>query len=42
MRAFLRRNWLWILLPIALVAAGLAALLLVDGGSGSGFIYPLF
>ena len=42
-RGFLRENWLYIVLPIALVVIGLVALFLFGGGSdASPFIYNIF
>ena len=43
MGRFLRENWLYVVVPIVLVVAGLGALFLLGGGNGaSPFIYPIF
>jgi len=39
MREFIRENWLYILLPILFVIAGVAAILWFAGGDASGFHY---
>lgn len=42
MRRFLRENWLYVVLPVALVILGLAALWILGGSDSSPFIYPIF
>lgn len=42
MRRFLRENWLYIVLPIALVVIGLTALFLFNRDEASPFIYNIF
>lgn len=39
---FLRENWLYIVLPIALVLLGLVALVVFGDDSASNFIYNIF
>lgn len=41
MRAFLRQNWLYIALPIAVVSIGFLALLFLGEDSAADFIYPI-
>ena len=42
MRSFLRENWLYIVIPIAIVLLGLGALILLGDDSPSPFIYNIF
>ena len=40
---FLRDNWAWIVVPILLVLALVAALIVLSsGGDGGEFVYPIF
>lgn len=39
---FLRENWLYIVLPIAVVVAGLVLLVVLGDDSASNFIYNIF
>lgn len=39
---FLRENWLYIVLPIAIVVVGLVALVVFGDDSASNFIYNIF
>jgi len=42
MMSFLRENWLYVVLPIALVFLGIAALVIFGDDSSSNFIYNIF
>jgi len=39
---FLKRNWLWWVIPIALVLLAVLALVIAGSGTDSGFEYPIF